>query len=141
MNESSNTNTTKARTSFSISSSSVLSRDWRERLAMKDRSWSTKNNALAEDLTGGEGEGWERKQERREEKKWKRDKRKLRKNGEYRCISKVTMWSIYRREWASKINENFGLNLTNVFYKLLLWPNFYWFLWPTTSIFLNKLND
>ena len=60
MNESSNTNTTKARTSFSISSSSVLSRDWRERLAMKDRPWSTKNNALAEDLTRGEvrvGEG------------------------------------------------------------------------------------
>ena len=38
-------------------------------LAMKDRPWSTKYNALAEDLTGGEVESWGREQERREEKK------------------------------------------------------------------------
>ena len=38
-------------------------------LAMKDRPWSTKNNPLAEDLTKGQGEGWGREQERREEKK------------------------------------------------------------------------
>ena len=41
---------------------------------MKDRPWSTKNNALAEDLTGGEVESWGREQERREEKN-ERDKR------------------------------------------------------------------
>ena len=36
---------------------------------MKDRPWCTENNVLAEDLTGGEGEGCGREQERREEKK------------------------------------------------------------------------
>ena len=41
---------------------------------MKDRPWSTKYNALAEDLTGGEVESWGREQERREEKN-ERDKR------------------------------------------------------------------
>ena len=41
---------------------------------MKDRPWSTKNNALVEDLTGGEGESWGREQEMREEKN-EREKR------------------------------------------------------------------
>ena len=41
---------------------------------MKDRPWCTENNVLAEDLTGGEGEGCGREQERREEKN-ERDKR------------------------------------------------------------------
>ena len=93
-------------------------------LAMKDRPWTTKNNALAEDLTGGEGGVEEGNKKGEKKKKWKREKRKLRKKGEYWCIYKVIMWSIYRRERVSKINENFGLKLTNVFYKLLLWPNF-----------------
>ena len=42
---------------------------------MKDRPWCTENNVLAEDLTGGEGEGCGREQERREEKKNEREKR------------------------------------------------------------------
>ena len=41
---------------------------------MKDRPWCTKNNVLAEDLTGGEGEGCGREQERREGKKMKERK-------------------------------------------------------------------
>ena len=36
---------------------------------MKYRPWSTENNALVEDLTGGEGKGWGSEQEMREEKK------------------------------------------------------------------------
>ena len=36
---------------------------------MKDRLWSTENNALAKDLTRGEGESWGREQKMREEKK------------------------------------------------------------------------
>ena len=42
---------------------------------MKDMLWSTENNAFTEDLIGGEGKGWGREQERREEKKNERDKR------------------------------------------------------------------
>ena len=41
---------------------------------MKDMLWSTENNAFTEDLIGGEGKGWGREQERREEKN-ERDKR------------------------------------------------------------------
>ena len=48
---------------------------------MKDRLWSTENNALAEDLTGGEGKGWGREQERREEKKMKEIKEEVEEEG------------------------------------------------------------
>ena len=47
---------------------------------MKDRPWSTENNVLAEDLTG-EGEGWGREQERREEKKMKERKEEVEEEG------------------------------------------------------------
>ena len=47
---------------------------------MKDRPWNTENIALVEDLTGGEGQGWGREQERREENKMKERKEKVEKD-------------------------------------------------------------
>ena len=44
---------------------------------MKDRLWSIENNAFNEDLIGGEGKGWGREQERREEKKMKERKEEV----------------------------------------------------------------
>ena len=48
---------------------------------MKDRPWSTKYNALAEDLTRGEVEGWGREQERRDEKRMKEIKEEVEEEG------------------------------------------------------------
>ena len=42
---------------------------------MKYRPWSTENNALAEDLTGGEGKGWGGN------KKWEKKKNEREKRG------------------------------------------------------------